>query len=77
VKAALDAAAELKALAAAPVAANFKAELTRSFENTFQKIQDRDIACAMLNQTYVCITDKDRAAAYLDFMKSSGQCSRV
>ena len=73
---ALEAAADLTKFAKAPVSANVKASINDIFNATFQKVTDTAAACAMLNQTYVCITDKERADQYLVFMKETKQCSR-
>lgn len=75
-KAALEAAVDLKAFVKLPVSANFKADLSRVFSATFQKVPDTIAACAMLNQTYVCIDDTARAVQYLAFMKDTKQCNK-
>gem|GEM_PF-5677767 len=72
--AAVEAAADLTKFATAPVSANFKVDVKNVFKATFQKVPDKVAACAMLNQTYVCIRDRSRASEYLQFMKESGQC---
>lgn len=75
-KTAAEAAIDLKALAALPASANFKAELSRTFNATFQKVPDLIAACAMLNQTYVCINDAERSTQYLEFMRDTKQCQK-
>lgn len=75
-KASVDAAADLTAFAKAPIKGNFKAEVSRIFNATFQKVPDKDSACAMLNQTYLCITDAERATQFLSFIKETKQCSK-
>ncbi len=75
-KAAAEAAVDLTKLAKLPLSANFKAELSNTFRSTFQKVPDAAAACAMLNQTYVCIRDSERAKTYMEFMRETKQCSR-
>ena len=74
--AALEAAADLTAFAKAPISGNLKTEISNAFSATFQKVPDKVAACAMLNQTYVCIVDKERAREYLAFMRETQQCNR-
>jgi len=75
-KASVDAAADLSAFAKAPVKGNFKAELSQIFNATFQKVPDKDSACAMLTQAYLCINDKERSSQYLEFMEGTKQCDK-
>lgn len=75
-KAAAEAAADLTKFAKLPLSANFKLELSNTFSATFQKVPDVVAACAMLNQTYACIRDAERAKSYLDFMRETKQCTK-
>lgn len=74
-KSAVEAAMDLTKLTKLPLSANFKAELSNTFRSTFQKVPDAAAACAMLNQTYVCIRDSERAKTYMEFMRETKQCS--
>lgn len=73
-KTAAEAAIDLTKLAKLPLSANLKFEVSNAFSATFQKVPDTIAACAMLNQTYVCIKDSERAKAFMDFMRESKQC---
>lgn len=74
-KAAAEAAVDLTKLAKLPMSANFKAEVSNTVAATFQKVPDTAAACAMLNQTYVCIREPERAKQYLEFMSETKQCA--
>ncbi|MCS3467375.1 hypothetical protein M2401_001096 [Pseudomonas sp. JUb42] len=73
-KAALEVAADLTAFAKAPINASLKTEISSTVNATFQKISESYAACAMLNQTYVCISDEGRAREYMAFMRETRQC---
>lgn len=73
-KLAAEAAADLSKFAKLPMSANFKLEVSNQVQATFQKVPDAVAACAMLNQTYVCIRDSQRAQQYLQFMQETSQC---
>lgn len=73
---AIQAGVDLTKFAQLPMSANFKAEASQVFKATFQKVPDTAAACAMLNQTYICISDEKRASAYMEFMRETNQCLR-
>ena len=75
-KAALEVGADLTAFAKAPVSGNLKTEITKAVSATFQNVNDHYAACAMLQQTYVCIVSEERAREYMAFMRETGQCLR-
>lgn len=70
-------AADLTKFAQAPVSASFNTEASRNITATFNKIPEKDNACAMLLQTYICIAEKPRATEFLQYVRSTGQCKSV
>lgn len=57
-----------------PASASFSAEAAKKIEATFNTIPEKELACAMLLQTYTCIADKTRASEFLQYVRSTGQC---
>jgi hypothetical protein len=70
----LKAAADLTKLAQLPLSANFDAETKTTVDSTFQTVSDKQTACAMLLQTYACISDRARAAQFQNYMSTRASC---
>ncbi|WP_449550952.1 hypothetical protein [Lelliottia amnigena] len=68
---------DLTKFSQAPISGNFSAEATKKISATFSTIPEKDNACAMLLQTYICISDKDRSHEFLQYVKTTGQCKSI